>query len=393
MIPKNNCVEVERDVTADSGYRYPRSQKRDPGHPTLVEERTEERLGFLGSQDLSIHVAVLFNRLGSSGNRSSTNIVGEPTKPGYNRTRSTSRKVLMLTPTNIWMEIAGLVYLMAGVLVLRKDIGAARGLDKLITLGPVFIAVSLATFAPEHFRGPEFVKNMVPSYMPGQAFWAYLVGCALLAAATSLTFRRCVRLSTTLLGLMFFLFVCMLYLPSVLTHASNRFAWAILFRDLSFCAGGWALAGLHGRASWPQLSKWMVSFARFVIATAAIVFAAHHFLHPEFAPGVPLELKMPTWVPFPIIWGYLTGLILLVSGIGLALNKKSRLAAGLIGALMTVLTLVPYMVILTLARDAAAVNEGLNYVADTLLYAGSALALAAALPREPEGVGMPAKNG
>ncbi len=299
----------------------------------------------------------------------------------------------MLTPTNIWMGLAGLVYLIAGVFVLRKEIGAARGLDKLITLGPVFIAVSLAAFAPEHFRGPEFVQNMVPSYMPGHAFWAYLVGCALLAAATSLTFGKFVRLSSTLLGLMFFLFVCMLYVPSALTHATNRFAWAILFRDLSFCAGGWALAGLYYRESSPQLSKTMILFARFVIATAAIVFAAHHFLHPEFAPGVPLEKVMPSWVPFPRAWGYLTGLILLVSGIGLALNKKSRVAAGSIGALMTVLTLVPYVVLLALARDAAAVNEGLNYVADTLLYAGSALALAAASPHEPEGVGMRAKNG
>jgi uncharacterized membrane protein len=304
-----------------------------------------------------------------------------------------TKEVLMLTPTNIWMGFAGLVYLAAGVFMLRKEIGAARGLDKLITLGPVFIALSLATFAPEHFRGPEFVQNMVPSYMPGHAFWAYFVGCALLAAATSLTFGKFVRLSSTLLGLMFFLFVCMLYLPSALKHSGNRFAWAILFRDLSFCAGGWALAGLCYRASSPQLSKSMILFARFVIATAAVVFAAHHFLHPEFAPGVPLELKMPSWVPFPSVWGYVAGVILLVSGIGLALNKKSRLAAASIGALMTVLTLVPYTVILMLARDAPAVNEGLNYVADTLLYAGSALALAAALPHGTELVGEPAKNG
>jgi len=288
----------------------------------------------------------------------------------------------MLTPTNIWMGLAGLVYLVAGVFILRKEIGAARGMDKLIALGPVFIAVSLATFAPEHFRGPEFVQGMVPSYMPGHAFWAYFVGCALLAAATSLILRKCLRLSPTLLGLMFFLFVCMLYLPSALTHAGNRFAWAIFFRDLSFCAGGWALAGLYFRASSPQLSKGMILFARFVIATAAVVYSAHHFLHPEFAPGVPLELKMPSWIPFPSAWGYLTGAILLVAGIGIALHKKSRLAAASIGALMTVLTLVPYVVILMLAREAPAVNEGLNYVADTLLYAGSALALAAALPHD-----------
>ena len=140
----------------------------------------------------------------------------------------------MLSSTNFWMGFAGLVYLVAGVFILRKEISAARGWDKLITLAPVFIAVSLAVFAPEHFRGPEFVQKMAPSYMPVRWFWPYFIGCALLAAATSLTFRKFMRLSSTLLGLMFFLFVCMIYARSVLRHPNNRLAWIFFLRDLSF---------------------------------------------------------------------------------------------------------------------------------------------------------------
>src|ERR1700675_3690043 len=164
----------------------------------------------------------------------------------------------MLSSKNFWMCCAGLIYLFAGVFILRKEISAARGWDKLITLGCVFIAVPLAVFAPEHFRGPEFVQNSVPSWMPAHWFWAYFVGCALLAAATSLTVRKFARLSSTLLGLMFFLFVCMFYLPPALPPPPNRFAWPYLLRDLSFAAGVWALAGLLTRASSPQPSKWMI---------------------------------------------------------------------------------------------------------------------------------------
>src|ERR1700691_724915 len=139
----------------------------------------------------------------------------------------------MLGPTNFWMCVAGLLYLFAGIFILRKEISAARGMDKLISLGTVFTAASLAAFAPEHFRGPEFVQSMVPSWMPGHGLWAYFVGCALLAAATSLTLRKFERLSSSLLGLMFFLFVCILYLPSALRHPHSRFAWAYALRDLS----------------------------------------------------------------------------------------------------------------------------------------------------------------
>jgi uncharacterized membrane protein len=288
----------------------------------------------------------------------------------------------MLTSTNIWMSFAGLLYLAVGIFLLRSQIAAARGWDKLITLGCVFFAVPLAIFAPEHFKGPEFVQNMVPSYMPMHWFWAKFIGCALLAAAASLTLRKLLRLSSTLLGTMFFLFVCMLYIPFVLAHPKDRFSWTIALRDLSFSAGAFALAGLSSRASWPQLSKWMVSFARLVLAIAAIFFGVEHFLHPEFAPGVPLEKVMPSWVPFPSVWGYLAGAILLVAGIALALNRQSRKAAASIGALMTVLTLFPYFLILVLARGGSDINEALNYVADTWLYAGAALLLASALPRD-----------
>jgi uncharacterized membrane protein len=315
---------------------------------------------------------------------------GQPQTLEYNFPLSTlAKEVPMLSSTNLWMGFAGLIYLAAGIFVLRKEIAAARGWDKLITVGCIFIAVPLAVFAPEHFRGPQFVQDSVPSYMPGHAFWAYFVGCALLAAATSLTVRKFVRLSSTLLGVMFFLFVCMIYLPGALTDPKDRFGWAYTLRDLSFAAGAWALAGLHSRASSPQLSKWLIAFARIVIAIAAIYYAVEQILHPEFAPGIPLEKITPSWIPFHNVLGYPAGAILLAAGIALVLNKHARIAAASIGALMTAVTLFPYLLMLIHVRGSSAtdINEALNYVADTLLYAGAALALASALPRNPDRTG------
>jgi hypothetical protein len=52
-------------------------------------------------------------------------------------------------------------------------------------------------------------------------------------------------------------------------------------------------------------------------------------------PGIPLPMMTPSWVPFPSLWAYLAGAILLAAGIALALNKKPRVAATSIGALMT----------------------------------------------------------
>ncbi|MGA3186975.1 MAG: hypothetical protein ABSF22_07665 [Bryobacteraceae bacterium] len=262
--------------------------------------------------------------------------------------------------------------------MLRKELSAARGWDKIITLGCVFYAVPLAVFAEEHFGAARDMQNMIPAWVPAHLFWAYFFGYAQLAAATSLILRKFVGWSSALLGLMFLLFVSMIHIELAFANPKDRFTWTVVLRDLSFAAGAWALAGLHLR------SKWMILFGRIVIAIAVIYFGVQHFLHPEFAPGVPLPKMTPSWVPFPSAWGYLAGAILLASGIGLAVNKTSRTAAAVIGALMTFFTVFLYLPILILLRDGSTpqITEAINYVADTLLYAGTALLLASALPRE-----------
>ena len=297
----------------------------------------------------------------------------------------------MLQSTNIWMGVAGTVYLIAGVFMWRKDLSAARAWDKLICLGPVFIAASLACFAPEHFHGgPAYIQQMAPPYMPVRWFWPYFIGCCLLAAATSLALRRYLRLSTTLLGLMFFGFVCMIYLPSLLRHPTNRLAWAIFFRDLSFCAGTWALAAVQWRVHAPKLSKSLAIFSRIVFIAAAFGYAFQHFLHPDFSPGVPLQLKALPFVPFPTVWAYVTGAVLVVGGIALFLNRTARTGATIIGALMTVLALSLYLPMLLHATGVEGVNEGVSYFADTLLYAGAALSLALALTHQTDNIGAAA---
>jgi uncharacterized membrane protein len=297
----------------------------------------------------------------------------------------------MLSPSvNYWMSIVGLVYFVAGVFVLRKEISAARGWDKLITLGAVFMAVPVAMFGIDHLCSPGPIKDIVPSWVPAHLFVTYFVGCALLAAATSLTVRKFVRMSFTLFGLMFFLFVCMMHIPNALVDPKDRFAWEIVLRDITYSGAGFALAGLYSRASSPQQSKWMILFGRIVIAMAAIFFAVEHFLHPEFAPGVSSDKVTPSWVPFPSLWGYLAGAVLLAAGIALALNKKPRMAATSIGALMITLalSLELIMLILSLAHGGSTleINDALDYVFDTLLYGGAALVLASALPRDPDRV-------
>jgi uncharacterized membrane protein len=242
-------------------------------------------------------------------------------------------------------------------------------------------AIPLAVFGAEHLSGAQFIMSAVPSYMPWRLFWAYFVGFALLSASLSIATKIQVRWSGLLFGIMMFLFVAMLHIPRALANPRDRIAWVIVIREMSFGGGGWILAG---NAMPGQGESKLTTVGRVLIGIAAIFFGVETFLHPLGCPGVPLEKLMPTWIPGRLLIGYLTGAILLVAGVSILLARKTRMAATYLGTCLLLLVLFIYgpILIASLADPSTAVKvEGINYFADTLLFAGAILGLASATPR------------
>ena len=269
------------------------------------------------------------------------------------------------SPIIFWPCLTGLTFLVLGILAVRRELLTAPGIEKLVVLGRVFFAAPLALFGAEHLAGARFIMQVVPPWMPARIFWVYFVGVALIAAALSIVLMERVRLSGTLLGIMFFLFVLMLHLPNVAANPKDRIVWAVAFRDLSFAGGAWALAGTQ------------ITIARLCVAIPLLLFGIAHLFYPQFAPGVPLAKVTPNWVPIRALWGYLTGVFLLAAGAAILINKQARAAATWLGLWITLITVFLYLPILILATGTRDLNEGQNYVADTLLFAGAILVLAA----------------
>jgi uncharacterized membrane protein len=288
----------------------------------------------------------------------------------------------MASPEVLWMSMAGVVSLALGLIAARKDVAAAHGLDKLVALAFVFYAAPLAVFGAEHLTDAADIMQLIPSWIPARLFWAYFVGVALIAAGLSLSLKRYLRLTGSLVALMFFLFVVIMHIPGVVGHPQDRFFWAIVFRDSSFGAGALALAGAMTPGSSSGPGNLAVTVARVIFGVALLVYGVEHFLHPAFAPGVPLQKLAPAWVPLPRLWAYIAGTVELVTGTVILLNRYTRKAAVIAGLLMVLLTLVLYVPILAMARSAEDMVVGLNYVFDTLLYGGAVLLLAFALPAD-----------
>ena len=122
---------------------------------------------------------------------------------------------------------------------------------------------------------------------------------------------------------------------------------------------------------------------RILIALAAIFFGIEHFLHPLGLPGVPLKNEMPAWVPGRVLIDYVTGAALLACALSILLNWKARTVAAAVGGwiLLTMLAIYGPVMIGALADpNIGAQVEGINYFADTLLFAGVILAAASAAP-------------
>jgi uncharacterized membrane protein len=286
-----------------------------------------------------------------------------------------------ISRTVVSMCSAGILLFLVALLAAKSDIARAGGLDKIVALSNLCFAVPLAVFGALHLSGVELVMPMVPSYMPWRLFWGYFFGFALVSASLSIATKIQVRWSGLLFGIAMFLFVAMLIIPGVLASPRDRFGWTLIFRESSFGGGGWILAG---NAMSGQGKSKLIAVGRVLIAIAAIFFGVEHFLHPAGVPGVPLEKLTPAWIPGRLLIDYLTGAILVVAGASILLAKKTRVAATYLGTWIVLLVLFIYgpILIVSLSDPNTAVKvEGINYFADTLLFAGAILALANATPR------------
>ena len=271
--------------------------------------------------------------------------------------------------------ISGIAALALGVFVARRDLAGARGIDKLVVLGPILMAAPLAAFAAEHMTISDFIQTMIPAWFPARLFLSYSVGVALYAAALSLVLRRYVWLSGALLALMFLIFVTTMHVPNAI-HATDRFGWIVTLRDLTFGAGALALAASFGFGRRDDGYS-PVRHHRPRDRRVSLHHLRGDSLHlPANAPGVPLPKMTPPWIPLPAVWGYLTGAIEIVLGGMMLVDKSTRTASTWLGLVIVLLVLVVYSPFVALATEGNEKLEALNYVWDTLLFAGTVLAVA-----------------
>jgi uncharacterized membrane protein YphA (DoxX/SURF4 family) len=281
-----------------------------------------------------------------------------------------------------WAYLVGGLVLAIGLItiVLRGDWHKARGFDKLILFGPLFYAAPLAAFGTEHFTVTKAITSIMPAWIPWHQFWAYFVGTCFIAAALSLVTRIQTHLSAGLLGLTFFLFVALMHAPAWAHNPQNRFALAVALREISLSGGALALAGSLTERWRERGTHVFATIGRYFVAIPVLFFSFEQFMHGDYVPGIPLRPLTPDYVYGHAIWTYLAAVVYAVAGMLLLTGKRTRAAATWLGLTVLFIEVVVYVPIGFVER--ASLNNGMNFVADTLLFCGAVLLLAGAMPRE-----------
>jgi uncharacterized membrane protein YphA (DoxX/SURF4 family) len=282
----------------------------------------------------------------------------------------------------IWSYTVFAAVCIAGIatIFLRGDWQKSRGIDKLLLFGPIFYAAPLGGFGAEHFTQAAGIASIVPKFIPWHMFWALFLGGCFIAASFSMVTRIQARLSASLVGLNFFLFVVLMDAPGWATQPGNRIFAMLTLRELAFSGGALALAASLAEQSNVQGSRIFATIARYFVGIPVLVYSIPQFMHANLLPGVPLERATPDYIWGHSAWSYLAGFVYLVCGVLLLIGKNTRVAATWAALAVLVVELVIYLPIAVV--DRASLDNGFNYMADTLMFCGAVFLLAGAMPRE-----------
>jgi len=128
-------------------------------------------------------------------------------------------------PTNIgaWTDALKLLSLSGGAFIVAKvfsNVDQSRltaSLSRISFLGKYFFGIMLIVFGIDHFIYLEFVKTLVPLWIPGNVFWTYVAGVALIGSGLAIVINFQRKLISILLGTMLFLWLIFLHIPRAVT--------------------------------------------------------------------------------------------------------------------------------------------------------------------------------
>ncbi len=112
-----------------------------------------------------------------------------------------------------------------------------------LRVGRRLFGAALPLIGLSHFIYSAGTASMVPAWLPGRLFFAYLTGAGHIAAGAGILLGILPGLAASLEATMITLFVLLLHLPGVILQPRDRLQWTMFFIAVAYAGSAWAVAG------------------------------------------------------------------------------------------------------------------------------------------------------
>jgi uncharacterized membrane protein len=150
----------------------------------------------------------------------------------------------------VWLGFGELAMLVAGGWVLfacwsevREDswLGFAVG-DRGIRMAKYLFALWVIPVGLSHFFYTKATIDLIPQWMPGRMFWAYLTGAGHIASGLGVLFSVVPRAALLAEAAMLSVITLLVWVPAVLAHPAGRMPWTAFFISWTIASAVWVLA-------------------------------------------------------------------------------------------------------------------------------------------------------
>jgi uncharacterized membrane protein len=215
---------------------------------------------------------------------------------------------------------------------------------RMTDLGRVLFALSFAALGALILGFHDFGLMWIPKIVPWRDVPAYIVGALVLLGGLGLLVPRTTGPSALLLAallLIRFLFQMRFVVAEPLVEVH----YEVIGETMAQFAGAWTIFAMGGGAG----RFGGVRTGQFLFGLALLPFGLSHFFYMNMT--APL---IPSWIPFHVPLGYITGACHFAAGLGILFNVLPRLAALLEAIMVSLFTLiiwVPAIVTAPLSRS------------------------------------------